>query len=64
LVGYIDLRSHHDHGFFIQLSAEAGQLDQNHFHIFHDVGTSARIRRIGQVNQQPRAFDMPQELRA
>ncbi len=63
-VGYVDFRGDHEHWLFFQVSAEAGQFPENHFHIFHNIVTAARIGHIDQMNQQPRALDVPQELRA
>ena len=63
-VGDVDLGRHHDHRLFGEVRAEAVQFAHDHFDILDTIGTSAGIRHIDQVNQQPRALDVSQKLRA
>ena len=51
-------------GFSSRCGAEAVEFAEDHFDVFDDVGAAAGVGDIDQVDQQARALDVPQELRA
>ena len=63
-VGDVDFGGDHQHGFFGEVGAEAVELTEDDFDVFDDVGTAAGVGDIDQVDEQARALDVAQELRA
>src|SRR5579863_4466678 len=64
LVGDVDLRGHHYHWLLLEMRAKAGQFAKYYFHVLRHVVPSAGVRYIDQMDEQARAFDVPQELYA